>query len=419
MIFPSELDLTESPKTFRILMVLDQSFPPDIRVENEATSLVKAGFEVTLLVLAPDIRQSTEKYKGFTIIRKHVPQKLCNWMRGLSGAFPILSWFITCQIQKLHKHYSFDVIHAHDLYMCGGALKAGERVGIPVVADLHEVWVSVLTQYTWSTRFPGKLFINIRRWKTLEKIWASKATKVVVITEDMATRYIQLGCSTKDVCVLPNTVNIETFDNYPVKDVIIQTHQSEFTLVYAGTINPHRGLGFLLDVIPLVLSHCSVRLVIVGDGRIRPELEAQAKSLGILDHVIFEGWKPQAEIKSYILSSDACLLPLLKCEHTDTIVPHKLFHYMYLKRSLITTDCTYIKHIVETTECGLVVPYGDHKAMASSIIELYNHPERRKQMGANGHRAVLERYNWGHSVQSLIQMYRSMAEESRRETGSG
>ena len=111
------------------------------------------------------------------------------------------------------------------------------------------------------------------------------------------------------------------------------------------------------------------------------------------------------------MASDVCLIPQIKCEHTDKTVTHKLFHYMYLQRPLITTNCAYMQQVVEATDCGAVVPYGDHEAFASCLIELYKNPARRKQMASNGHQAVLERYNWDHSVRSLVQMYRSMAEK--------
>ena len=402
----------EPRKPYRILMILDQPFPSDIRVENEASALAKAGFEVILLILAPDTRQQTEDYQGFTIVRRHTLKKFRDWMRGLAGTVPILSWYIARQVRLLQKQFSFDVIHAHDLYMCGGALKAGRRAGVPVVADLHEAWVAAIEQYAWSTRFPGKLFVSIRRWKAIEKKWAGRAENIIVTTGEMKALYIKLGCPADKVVVLPNTINTAAFDNYPVYEPIIQKHTSEFTMVYTGGINLHRGLGFLLDSMPSVLRRCNARLVFVGDGRIRPELEAQVESLGIADHVFFEGWRPQDEIKSYILASDVCLIPQVKCEHTDTTVAHKLFHYMYLERALITTNCTYMQRVVEETDCGIVVPYGDHKALASSIIELYRDPARRKQMGVNGHQAVKERYNWERSARSLIEMYREMERKS-------
>lgn len=394
-------------------MILDQPFPQDTRVENEASFLAEAGFEVILLILAPDTRESIEEYQGFTIVRRHISQKFRNWMRGLAGTVPILSWYIARQVRRLQKQYSFDVIHAHDLYMCGGALRAGRRAGVPVVADLHEAWVAAIAQYAWSTRFPGKLFISIRRWRALEKKWTNNAARVIATTEEMKVHYTELGCPDNRIIVLPNTINTAAFDDYPVYESIIQKHASEFTMVYTGGINLHRGLGFLLDSMPLVLRECNARLVLVGDGRIRPELEAQVESLGLADHVSFEGWRPQAEIKSYILASDVCLIPQVKCEHTDTTVAHKLFHYMYLERPLITTNCTYMQRVVEETDCGIVVPYGDHEALASSIIELHRNPSRRKQMGINGHQAVKEHYNWERSVRSLIEMYHEMERKSK------
>ncbi len=392
-------------------MILDQPFPQDTRVENEATALVKAGFDVLLLVLAPDTRSKEEKYQGFTIIRRNVPVKYRNWMRGLAGTVPILSWFIARQVRLLHQEYSIDAIHAHDLYMCGGALRAGKRLGIPVVADLHESWVAALKAYAWSTRFPGRLFINYKRWKSLEREWTHKASNIIVTTEEMQAHYLSLGVPEKNTTILPNTINIRAFDEYSVNENITHGHQSEYTLVYTGGIDLHRGLGFLLQTMPLVLKHCNARLVIVGEGQIRSELEDQSKTLGLNGHVFFEGWRPQEEIKSYILASDACLIPHVNCEHTSSTVPHKLFHYMYLGRPVIATNCTYIQHIAESTDCGVVVPYGDHEALASSIIELYNDPDRRKQMAMNGRQAVLEYYNWENSVRSLVNMYSRISPE--------
>ena len=174
-------------------MVLDQSFPPDIRVENEACALAKAGFEVVLLILAPDTRSSTEKYLGFTIVRRNTPKKIRDWMRGLAGTIPVLSWYIAWHIWRLKRQYTFDAIHAHDLYMCGGALRAGRDAGIPVVADLHESWVSAIQQYAWSMRFPGRLFISIRKWRALEKRWIDEVEKIIVVTKEMKAHCISIG----------------------------------------------------------------------------------------------------------------------------------------------------------------------------------------------------------------------------------
>ena len=86
-----------------------------------------------------------------------------------------------------------------------------------------------------------------------------------------------------------------------------------------------RGLGFLLDTMSSLLEHCSAWLVMVGEARIRVELEAQAESLGAANCMKFEGWRQRAQIKNYILASDFCLIPPVECEETGAALPHKLF----------------------------------------------------------------------------------------------
>ena len=57
----------EPRKPYRILMILNQPFPPDIRVENEASAVVEEGLEIILLILAPDGRESIENTRGIQL----------------------------------------------------------------------------------------------------------------------------------------------------------------------------------------------------------------------------------------------------------------------------------------------------------------------------------------------------------------
>ena len=124
---------------FRILMVLDHAFPPDIRVENEALSLIEAGFEVGLLAVAPDDRPTRDTHRGIRLFRDRLHKEVRNKMRGLAGTVPILTWYLDRQIRRVYQEYRFDALHMHDLYLFGGGLRAGRRLGVPVVGDLHEI----------------------------------------------------------------------------------------------------------------------------------------------------------------------------------------------------------------------------------------------------------------------------------------
>lgn len=398
-----------------ILMVLDQTFPPDARVENEARSLIDAGFEVTLLSIAPDERPAQERHHGIRVVRDRLSGGLRNKMRGLSGTVPLYSWYLARRIEQLHAQTPFDVLHMHDLYLFGGGLRAGRHLGLPVVGDLHENWVEALKHYAWSTRFPGRLVVSIPRWERLEKAWVRAVDRLIVVIEEAAERNRALGVPDERITVVPNTVQLGVFDDYDVDEALVARMRSPFTIVYTGGFDVHRGLFSVLDAMPRVVEAVpGARLYLVGDGRIYDELVAHAAALGLGEAVQFEGWQPQERIKSYIAGADVGLVPHLKTVHTDATIPHKLFHYMYLEKPVVVSDCRPLERIVRETAAGLVYPAGEAGALAAALIRLAGDPGEAAAMGARGRAAVLDRYHWDATARGLVALYRGLAEEHAR-----
>ncbi len=393
-----------------ILMVLDQSFPPDIRVENEASTLAKAGFNVTLMSISPEKKASRETYKGFTVLRRYLPAQIRNKMRGLAGTLPLLSWYLERELTKTYREMPFDILHAHDLYLFGGVLRAGKRLGLPVVGDLHENYVEALKRYAWSTRPPGKWVISIPRWEKLEKEWVNAVDHLIVVIEEAADRNVKLGVSPEHITVIPNTINLEEFDSYPTDDFYRRQNQNRFIITYTGGIDVHRGVESTIRAIPKIAKYIpNILLTIVGDGRIRPELEQLASNLNLGNFVQFEGWQPQEKLLGYMISSDICLIPHLRTPHTDATIPHKLFHYMYAGKPIVGSNCKPIKRIIEENECGLIYEADDPESFSRKIIDLYNEPQMCKTMGLNGKNAVSRTYNWSETAQNLIHLYEQLA----------
>ena len=390
----------------RILMVLDHAFPPDARVENEAVSLINAGYEVFVLAIGPDARPTTETYRGIHIVRDKVSGWFRDKMRGLAGTVPILTWYLARRIIAFATERPIEVLHMHDLYLFGGGLRAGEKLGIRVVGDLHENWVEALKHYAWSTNYPGKLVISIPRWERLEKRWVNAVDRCVVVIEEAEERNITLGVSPEKITVVPNTIKHDDFDSYDVDHHLIERIRSDLTITYTGGFDVHRGLVSLIEAMPIILAERpEARLVLVGDGRIRSDLESLVRRKNLASQVWFEGWQAQPLIKSYISGSDICLVPHLKTVHTDATIPHKLFHYMYLEKPVVVSDCRPLRRIVHETNAGLVFRAGDAASLAANVLELASRPDRMHEMGMNGHRAIVQKYNWTNTVQGLIQMY--------------
>ena len=88
--------------------------------------------------------------------------------------------------------------------------------------------------------------------------------------------------------------------------------------------------------------------------------------------------------------------------------PNKLFEAMMCGKPIITNAETTATKIVETENCGVVVPYGDVEAIKDTILKLKNNADLRERLGKNGRRAYEERYGWGIMEERLLKAYANL-----------
>jgi len=98
----------------RIGMILDASFPPDPRVENEAVSLVKNGHEVFLFCLKYNKKQEDEIINGI-LIKRYPSNKLEYKLSALAYTIPIYSFLMKKKIKNfiktmILKHYTYTIL---------------------------------------------------------------------------------------------------------------------------------------------------------------------------------------------------------------------------------------------------------------------------------------------------------------------
>ncbi|MEP1151497.1 MAG: glycosyltransferase family 4 protein [Balneola sp.] len=393
-----------------ILMLLDHNYPTDQRVENEARSLVKAGFKVTVLSIGADERPIEEEFEGSKIIRVKMPIWLRQKLRGAVGFLNIYSFIIAHYAFKVYKKYPYHAVHAHDLYLGKAGLILKEKLNIPLVLDLHENYVEALSQYAWSSRFPGNLLISEKKWRKLERLWLEKSDMIVTVISEMKAKYIKEGISENKLIVTPNTPDINSFRSYDLKDKIRSKFKGKQVLLYSGGFDLHRGLSVAVDAMKFVKEkYPDSLLVLVGDGRNRAELEAQVKNSGLSDHVIFEGWQDQENIRSYVSRADIGLIPHVRSVQTDASIPHKLGYYMSEELPVITSNCTSLERMLTEHDAGRVFESGNAEDLAKQIIYLLSHKKEAKKYGSNGKLAAENDFNWDATVQPLLDYYKSIS----------
>lgn len=393
----------------RVGMILDRTFPPDPRVANEARSLAGAGFEVHLFCLRHGSRQAArETWQGIQVHRIQIHRGFYRKASAVSLELPAYRWFLRRHLRPLIQREKIDVLHTHDLPMVAIGLAEARRAGVPLVADLHENWPAALRTYGYARRFPGRILISPRRWEGHERSVLPRADRIIVVIEEARERLVGLGLPQERIVVVRNTVKADEFRGFGIDRSIAERLRGRFVVSYLGGFERHRGIETLIDATAILArSVPNVTLLLIGGGSTGAALRERAASLGIADRVLFEGWQPFETFPSYIEASDVCAIPHVRNEHTDTTIPHKLFHYMLLGRPVLTTDCRPLKRIVERTGCGLVVESGNPEEMASAAGSLAD-PDLRRRLGEAGRRAVIEEYNWDRDAGALIDLYRGL-----------
>jgi glycosyltransferase involved in cell wall biosynthesis len=391
----------------KILMILISfDFPPDLRVEKEARALVTAGHQVTVVCENRKARVPRECWHGVDIIRLP-PQPV--WWRQLNTA----ALFITLRnplwerhIQQIVGRERPDAIHVHDLPFVGPGLRIARKFGLPLVADLHENYPAYLKARRPTTQnYLEWLSFDPGRFTRYERPVVPQCDRIIVVVDEAAERVAQLGVERERIFVVGNAEDIEYI---PAGEASIALPEGAMRIGYVGGVQELRGLQTAVAAMPEILSHIpDALLVIVGDGLYRPVLAEQARTLGVEEHIRLEGHQPFEKVHRYIEASDVCIVPHLADELVNTTIPHKLFQYMYMGKPVIVSSARPLRRIVEGSNAGLVFASGDPASFASAVLQLHD-PLLRKQLGENGRRAVIERYNWQVESKVLVDLYRQL-----------
>jgi glycosyltransferase involved in cell wall biosynthesis len=400
----------------KVLMLLDNRFPPDIRVESEMASLLGAGHDVHLLC-RDDARDAIDLPKSLSDLVVHTvtPKKDMTWWRRQVPNLPLL-WFEDArwgrEIRMLGRRVGpFDVIHVHDLPLVKTGLRAGRRMGAKVVADLHENYPIALPFYTRGmTLSPlSRFLLDPRRWEDYERRSVPACSAVIAVADEMKARLVSVGVPPAQITVVENFVDVERYLSYPVDPRLPEVFSDPFVITYVGGLGGSHDLETAIRAMPSVVRAIpGAVMVIVGDGHRRPALELIVAELGIAGHVRFEGWAEFASVPSYLAAADVCVLPLLQSVQTDAGLANKLFQYMLAGKPVAATACTGTRRVVEDADCGLLFPPTDSEAMAEALIRLTS-VELRTRLGENGRRAVHDRYNWSRAAARLLAMYEELA----------
>ncbi|HIJ67058.1 MAG TPA: glycosyltransferase family 4 protein [Planctomycetes bacterium] len=392
-----------------ILMVLSTKvFPPDGRVEREARSLIGDGHNVFLMARRGPGQQVREIVEGVQVIRVPLPMQRKKAIADFIYFF-VQRYFILFHILRACRKNRIDALHVHDLCYALATTLAGKLLRLPVVFDMHEHYTAMLRMSFEAKvyrKFKPFAFILLSLLRVEEKFACRRAQKVIVVADEHIGRIEGLGVARDNIVVVTNTEDTDYFRAFPIDESLLHKWDQDFVILYVGGFSPHRGLETAIGAMPAVLEKIpNARLLLVGDGVIRGELEQLVYRLALAEKVTFTGHQHFRMIPTYIHLSSVCLIPHISTPHIETTMPNKIFQFMMLGKPVVVSNTRPMMRIVKDAECGLIFKERNAQSLAETIIQLAD-DNLRRQLGENGQRAVDDRYNWKKTVQALLDLYR-------------
>lgn len=390
----------------RIGMILDYTFPPDPRVENEATSLVNSGNEVFLFCLKYDKNQKDEVVKGIQV-KRYQSNRLEYKLSALAYTFPFYTNSMKRKIIDFLGKYNVDVIHIHDMRIADAVFKANKKFELPTVLDLHDNMPEIMKLYPHLQKFPGKQLISPKNWKEKEEEFIQKADKIITVSQEFVDEVVDRTEISKDKIVLvPNTVQQSFYKDAVVDESIVERYKDNFVILYLGDTGLRRGLQTAIESLTILKDEIpTVKLVVVGKNTTDTVLKQQVLELDLGNYVDFEGWKNVKLFPSYIMASQVCISPLHRNIQHDVAYANKIFQYMCFAKPLLVSDAIAQKRLIERTNSGLVHEEQNSLNFADKVMKLYNNENLCEELGKNGKRFIEEEFNWSVTSKELLKLY--------------
>ncbi len=318
------------------------------------------------------------------------------------------------RLQQVAEQLRPQIIHAHSPVLNAlPALKVGRRLGIPVVYEVRAFWEDAAVDHGTTTE--GSL--RYRMTRAMETHALKRVDHVFTICQGLRGDIVARGIPADKVTVIPNAVDIESFEPGGQADEALKTRLGLAgctVLGFIGSFYAYEGLDLLLQALPAILAQRpEVRVLLVGGGPQDAALKAQAEALGLRDKVVFTGRVPHAEVTRYYDLVDVLVYPRHSMRLTELVTPLKPLEAMAQGRILVASDVGGHQELIRDGETGLLFKAGSAEALAQAVLRLLGQPELWPRLRAQGRRFVEQERNWAASVANYPAVYQGLLRSER------
>jgi glycosyltransferase involved in cell wall biosynthesis len=360
---------------------------PERQTVQVARALQQRGHQVIIAVILVDEAERVTDTTLATHAREH--------QVGVVSLYLPARYHLPRMVQRFA-----DLVHQYDPdVVCTQGYKADVVAAaygkVPTVA-LVPGW----TAKDWKVRF----------FEWLDKQTLRRHSVVAIVSPAQKAEVLRYGVPPDRIFYLPTCMDIRALQPaYSCEQLtgILSRSLCGQTIGFVGRLSVEKGLTYLIDALKeLRAKQADIRLLIVGEGEERANLQARVESLSLRQAVTFLGERGDA--RQIIGALDLLVLPSL----TEGL-PNVVLEAFAYKTPVVATAVGGVPELVIDTETGWLVPPRDPHALAQAILDALSNPEEARRRAENAYKHLLENFTvekqvdkWEQALQAAVENWR-------------
>lgn len=397
-----------------LIVVQNLPVPFDRRVWLECRALTAAGYKVSVVCPRGPGDPAEEEIDGVTLYKYRPPRTGTGRVAFVREY--LYSFFATARlVVKARVRRRFDVLQACNPPDIFWPLALALRpFGVKFVFDHHD-----LCPELYLSKFGGDRSLPYRGLLLLER--CTFRTAHHVISTNDSYREIAMargGNRPDDVTVVRTGPDARRMAPRAARAELRRGRRH--LCVYLGVMGVQDGVDLAVlaaDHLVNTLGRTDVSFSFVGAGEAFDELVALRDRLGLADFVDFPGRLPDDDVADLLSTADVGLCPDPKNPLNDLSTMNKTMEYMSYGLPVVSFDLHETR--ISAADAAVYVTPNDVRAFAREIGGLLDDKPRRRRMGAQGRRRVVDVLAWSHQAPRYVGVYDVLTEYPRRPEVAG
>jgi glycosyltransferase involved in cell wall biosynthesis len=277
------------------------------------------------------------------------------------------------------REFKPDVLYErYNLFLLAG-LMLKRRLGIPMLLEVNSPLVQERMQHSGGLALPW-----LARWAE-GAAWRG-ADVVLPVTRVLAGHVKAYGVPDERIVVIPNGINETHFAAAP-DPTLAKTERGlsgKLVLGFTGFVRDWHGVDRVIAWMATQDAPANAHLVVVGDGPVRADLEAQARQLGLADRVSFTGVIHRDQVPNWVAAFDIALQPAVVAYAS----PLKLMEYLVMAKAIVAPSTPNLCEVLTDNQNALLFDPADPRGFETALTRLCADANLRLRLAAGAYATI-------------------------------